>query len=202
MRKLSIDIETFSSVDLAKSGVYRYAESPDFRILLFGCSVDDGPVQVADPASGETIPADILQALTDPSVEKCAFNASFERVCLSRLLRDMGLLKEGEFISPVSWRCTMIRCACLGLPLSLAGAGAALGLDRQKLTEGRELIRFFCMPAKTSLLNDQGNRNLPSADPARWKRFVEYNIRDVEVEMQIQEKLKNYPVPDSVWNEY
>ncbi len=202
MRKLSIDIETFSSVDLAKSGVYRYAESPDFRILLFGCSVNDGPVQVVDLASGETIPSDILQALTDPSVEKCAFNASFERVCLSRLLRDMGLLKEGEFISPVSWRCTMIRCAYLGLPLSLASAGAALGLDRQKLTEGKELIRFFCMPAKPSLLNDQSNRNRPESDPARWKMFVEYNIRDVEVEMQIQERLKNYPVPDSVWKEY
>ncbi len=202
IKKLSIDIETFSSVDLAKSGVYRYAESPDFRILLFGCSVNDGLVQVVDLASGETIPADILHALTDPSVEKCAFNAAFERVCLSRLLRDMGFLKEGAFISPVSWRCTMIRCAYLGLPLSLASAGAVLGLDRQKLTEGKELIRFFCMPAKPSLLNEQSNRNRPESDPIRWKRFVEYNVRDVEVEMQIQERLKNYPVPDSVWKEY
>jgi len=202
IRSLSIDIETFSTEDLARSGVYRYAEAPDFRILLFGYSVNDGPVQVADLASGGTIPAEILCALSDPAVEKNAFNASFERVCLSRLLRDMSLLREGEFLSPVSWRCTMIRCAYLGLPLSLANAGAVLGLDKQKLTEGKDLIRFFCLPAKPSLLNGQSCRNGPSSDPERWKRFVEYNRRDVEAEMQIQERLRNYPVPDSVWQEY
>ncbi len=198
MKTLSIDIETFSSVDLAKSGVYRYAESPDFRILLFGYSIDGGE----DLAVGGTLPMNILKALTDPSVEKNAFNASFERICLSRLLWDMRWLKEGEFLSPVNWRCTMIRCAYLGLPLSLASAGAVLGLDKQKLTEGKDLIRFFCMPARPSLLNDQGKRNLPETDPERWKRFVEYNRRDVEAEMQIQERLLHYPVPDSVWKEY
>ena len=199
---LSIDIETFSSEDLSKSGVYRYAEVPDFRVLLFGFCINDGPVQVEDLCSGGTIPADVMEALADPSVEKRAFNASFERICLSRLLRDTGRLQEDEYLSPVSWRCTMIRCAYLGLSLSLASAGAILGLDRQKLTEGKELIRYFCMPAKPSLLNDQGNRNLPATDPERWKRFVAYNQRDVEVEMQIQQRLKNYPVPDNVWKEY
>ena len=202
IKTLSIDIETFSSEDLAKAGVYRYAEAPDFRILLFGYSVNEGPVQVEDISSGGTLPMDLLRALTDPSVEKRAFNASFERVCLSRLLRDMRWLKEGEFLSPVSWRCTMIRCAYLGLPLSLANAGAVLGLDKQKLTEGKDLIRFFCLPAKPSLLNGQSNRNGREADPERWKRFIEYNRRDVEAEMQIQERLSHYPVPDSVWQEY
>ena len=202
VRTLNIDIETFSSEDLSKSGVYRYAEAPDFRVLLFGCSVNGEPVLVYDLASGDELPADILSALTDESVLKCAFNASFERVCLSRFLRDLGLLAQGEFLSPAGWRCTMIRCAYLGLPLSLANAGAVLGLDKQKLTAGKELIRFFCIPAKPSLLNDQSNRNGPSADPNRWQQFVEYNRRDVEVEMQIQERLKNHPVPDSVWKEY
>ncbi len=182
--------------------MYRYAESDDFRILLFGYSADDGPVQVTDLSSGRGLPVGLIRALQDPSVEKRAFNASFERVCLSRLLRDLKVLKEGEFLSPASWRCTMIRCAYLGLPLSLANAGAVLGLDKQKLTEGKDLIRFFCQPAKPSLLNGQSDRNGPAADPERWKRFVEYNRRDVEVEMQIRERLRNYPVPDSVWKEY
>ena len=202
MRSLSIDIETFSSEDLAKSGVYRYAEAPDFRVLLFGYSVDGGPVQVEDLSLGGTLPMHVLKALTDPAVEKNAFNASFERVCLSRLLRDMRWLKEGEFLSPAGWRCTMVRCMYLGLPHSLASAGSVLGLDRQKLTEGKDLIRFFCRPVGPSRLNGRGNRNLPSADPERWKRFVEYNRRDVETEMEIQEKLKNHPVPDAVWQEY
>ena len=202
IRSLSIDIETFSPEDLVKSGVYRYAEAPDFRILLFGYSVNDGPVQVEDLSAGGTLPMPILKALTDPSVEKNAFNASFERVCLSRLLRDMRWLKEGEYLSSAGWRCSMIRCAYLGLPLSLASAGCVLGLDKQKLTEGKDLIRFFCKPAPPSLLNGQSNRNLPSTDPERWKRFVEYNRRDVETEMQIQERLRNYPVPESVWREY
>ena len=202
VKTLSIDIETFSSVDLTKSGVYRYAEADDFRILLFGYSVNDGPVVVEDLSSGGTLPVELLRALVDPSVEKRAFNAAFERVCLSRLLRDLGMLREGEYLSPVNWRCTMVRCMYLGLPHSLAGAGAVLGLDKQKLTEGKDLIRFFCMPAKPSLLNEQGNRNLPSTDPERWERFMAYNRRDVEVEMQIQERLKNYPVPESVLKEY
>ncbi len=202
IRSLSIDIETFSSEDLVKSGVYRYAEAPDFRVLLFGYSVNDGPVQVEDLSFGGTLPMPVLKALMDPSVEKNAFNASFERVCLSRLLRDMRWLKEGEYLSPAGWRCSMIRCAYLGLPLSLASAGSVLGLDKQKLTEGKDLIRLFCKPVPPSLLNGQGNRNLPTTDPDRWKRFVEYNRRDVETEMQIQERLRNYPVPESVWKEY
>ena len=202
IRTMNIDIETFSSEDLPKCGVYRYAEAPDFRILLFGYSINDGPVEVEELASGGTLPTEILKTLMDPSVEKRAFNASFERVCLSRLLRDLNLLGEGEFISPVNWRCTMVRCMYLGLPHSLAAAGSELGLDKQKLTEGKDLIRFFCKPAKPSLLNAQGNRNLPFTDPERWKRFVEYNRRDVEVEMEIQQRLKNYPVPESVWKEY
>ena len=202
IKTMNIDIETFSSEDLPKCGVYRYAEAPDFRILLFGYSVNDGPVEVEDLASGGTLPTEILKALMDPLVEKRAFNASFERVCLSRLLRDLGMLGEGEFLSPLNWRCTMVRCMYLGLPHSLASAGSVLGLDKQKLTEGKDLIRFFCKPAKPSLLNDLGDRNLPSTDPDRWKRFVEYNRRDVETEMQIQQRLQNYPVPDSVWQEY
>ncbi len=202
IRSLSIDIETFSSENLVKSGVYRYAEAPDFRILLFGYSVNDGPVQVEDLSAGGTPSMELLRALKDPSVEKRAFNASFERVCLSRLLRDMRWLGKGEFLSPENWRCTMIRCAYMGLPLSLKDAGAVLGLDKQKLSEGKDLIRFFCTPAKPSLLNDQGNRNLPSTDPDKWNLFVEYNRRDVEVEMQIQQRLRNYPVPESVWKEY
>ena len=201
-RRVSLDIETFSSVDLAKAGVYRYAESPDFQVLLIGYSVDGGPVSVVDLASGEALPPELLCALLFPSVEKWAFNASFERVCLSRLLRDRGYLKPGCFLSPVSWRCTMVWSAYLGLPMSLADAGAVLGLEKQKLTEGKDLIRFFCRPAKPSLLNGGGVRNLPSTDPEKWKRFVEYNIQDVETEQGIQKRLSGYPVPDSVWKEY
>lgn len=200
--RISLDIETFSSVDLSRCGVYRYAESPDFQVLLIGYSIDGGPVTVLDLSSGAVIPPDLISALLCPSVVKWAFNASFERVCLSRLLRDLGYLTEGSFLSPASWRCTMIWSAYLGLPMSLAGVGTVLGLDKQKLAVGKDLIRFFCMPAKPSLLNGGGNRNLPSTDPERWKQFVEYNIRDVETEMEIQDRLSRYPVPESVWAEY
>ncbi len=199
---LSLDIETFSSENLSKSGVYRYAEAEDFRILLIGYSLDKGPVKVADLASGEPIPKELLNALFNPAVEKWAFNASFERVCLSRLLRDLGYLKQGAFLPPQGWRCSMIWSAYLGLPMSLAGAGAVLGLDKQKLESGKALIRFFCQPSPPSLLNAQGNRNLPSTDPERWKEFVSYNIRDVETEMGIQQRLASYPVPEEVWKEY
>ena len=199
---LSLDIETFSSENLSKSGVYRYAEAPDFRILLIGYSLDRGPVKVADLASGEPLPKELLHALLNPAVEKWAFNAAFERVCLSRLLQDLGYLKPDAFLSPAGWRCSMIWSAYLGLPMSLAGAGAVLGLDKQKLETGKALIRFFCQPAPPSLLNAQGNRNLPSTDPERWKEFVSYNIRDVETEQGIQQRLANYPVPDAVWKEY
>ena len=199
---LSLDIETFSSENLSKSGVYRYAEAPDFRILLIGYSLNRGPVKVADLASGEPLPKELLHALLNPAVEKWAFNAAFERVCLSRLLQDLGYLKPDAFLSPAGWRCSMIWSAYLGLPMSLAGAGAVLGLDKQKLETGKALIRFFCQPAPPSLLNAQGNRNLPSTDPERWKEFVSYNIRDVETEQGIQQRLANYPVPDAVWKEY
>ena len=202
LKNLSIDIETYSSEDLAKAGVYRYAEAPDFRILLFGCSVNGGPVEVYDLASGGELPDEILSALTDDRALKWAFNASFERVCLSRFLRDKGKLPEGEFLSPASWRCTMVRCAYAALPLSLAGAGVALGLDRQKMTEGRELIRFFCTPGRATKKNPAGGRNLPEADPERWKKFIDYNRRDVEVEMNIQRRLETYPVYENLWQEY
>lgn len=214
MKNISIDIETFSSVDLAKCGVYKYAESPDFQILLFGYSVDGGEVQVIDLASGESIPKDVLVALTDNEVIKWAFNANFERVCLSRHLADLGLsldpfhdnhlLSTGcaRFLNPAGWRCTMVWSAYLGLPLSLAGAGAVLGLDKQKMSEGKELIRYFCQPCAPSKTNGGRTRNLPSHDRQKWETFKAYNIRDVETEMAIQHRLRNYPVPEQVWDQY
>ena len=200
IRELSIDIETYSSEDLTKSGVYRYADAPDFAVLLFGFSVDGGPAQVVDVASGEKIPSDILAALQDDKVIKWAFNANFERICLSRYLLKEGL-HSSEYLFPSAWRCSMVWCGYLGLPMSLAGAGAALGLEKQKLTEGKDLIRFFCRPAKPTLLSASG-RNMPWSDPAKWKQFVEYNRRDVETEVAIKERLRKYPVPEPVWRQY
>ncbi len=200
IRELSIDIETYSSEDLTKSGVYRYADAPDFAVLLFGYSVDGGPAQVVDIASGEKIPSDILAALKDDKVIKWAFNANFERVCLSRYLLKEGL-HSSEYLFPSDWRCSMVWCGYLGLPMSLAGAGAALGLEKQKLTEGKDLIRFFCRPARMTLLSASG-RNMPWSDQAKWKQFVEYNRRDVETEVAIKERLRKYPVPESVWRQY
>ena len=202
MRNLSIDIETFSSEDLSRSGAYRYAEAPDFRVLLFGYRADDGEVSVCDLESGEAVPPAIMKALVDDSVVKWAFNAAFERICLSRYLRDLGLLPEGAFLSPSSWRCSMVWCAYLGLPLSLAGAGAALGLDKQKMEEGKRLVRFFCCPAKPSPVNGNAGRNMHWADPERWKEFRAYNLRDVETECGIKERLSGYPVPEAVWEQY
>lgn len=194
MNTLSIDIETFSSVNLAKAGVYKYAASQDFEILLFGYSVDGGEVQVADLASGEKIPDDVLAALYDDSVEKWAFNAMFERVCLSNYL--------GEWLSPESWRCTMIWAATLGLPLSLEGVGAVLGLEKQKLTEGKNLIKYFCVPCSPTKVNGGRTRNLIEHDREKWQLFKDYNIRDVETEVSIQKKLFRFPVSDDVWEEY
>ena len=204
MNSLSIDIETFSSENLARSGVYRYAEAPDFRVLLFGYRADDGPVRVVDLASGETLPTEVLSALQDDSVVKWAFNAAFERVCLSRYLRDLGLLKEGEFISPASWRCSMVWCAYLGLPLSLASAGEALGLEKQKLSEGKKLIKLFCEfhPEDGSGASLCWFSNGPLTHPEKWQEFRAYNLRDVETECEIKERLVHYPVPDSVWAQY
>ena len=161
MKHISLDIETYSSVDLSKSSVYRYSEAPDFEILLFGYSVDDAPVQVVDLAIGERIPEEILTALTDERVTKWAFNANFERVCLSRYLG----LPNDEFLDPAQWRCTMIWSAYLGLPLSLMGVGAALSLDKQKMSEGKELIRYFCQPCAATKTNGGRTRNLPQDAP-------------------------------------
>ena len=198
MKTLEIDIETFSSVNLAKSGVYRYVEASDFEIILFGYSVDGGPVQVVDLACGEKIPGDVLTALTDDSITKFAHNSAFERICLSRYLG----YPTGEYLDPSSWRCTMIWSAYMGLPLSLEGAGAVLGLEKQKLTEGRDLIRYFCTPCKPTASNGQRTRNLPIHAPDKWEAFKAYNQRDVETEMSIQVKLSKFPVPESVWDEY
>ena len=198
MKTLSIDIETFSSANLAKCGVYKYVESPDFEILLFGYSVDGGPIQVIDLASGETIPKEIIDVLTDENVTKWAFNANFERVCLSRYLN----YPIGKYLKPSSWKCSMVWAATMGLPLSLEGVGSVLGLEKQKLTEGKDLIKYFCQPCSPTKANEHRTRNYPYHAPDKWLSFKQYNIRDVEVEMSVQAKLANFPVPDNVWKEY
>lgn len=198
MRTISIDIESYSSVDLAKSGVYRYIESSDFEILLFGYSIDGGDIEVIDLASGETLPKEIQSALTDSSITKWAFNAQFERICLSKWLG----LPNGQYLSPESWRCTMVWSAYMGLPLSLEGSGAVLGLEKQKLSEGKDLIRYFCKPCNPTATNGGRSRNLPIHAPDKWSEFKSYNLRDVEAEIAIQEKLSKFPVPVEVWNEY
>ena len=207
MKTLSLDLETYSSVDLGKSSVYRYAESPDFDILLLGYCADGGEVQVVDLAQGEQIPTEVIDALTDECVCKWAFNAQFERVCLSRWLRRNGYPLRNEryaapddpcmaYLNPAGWHCTMVWSAYLGLPLSLKDVGAALGLDKQKLTEGKELIRYFCVPGKDA------TRRMPASAPEKWATFRAYNLRDVETEMAIQERLRKYPVPEEVWSQY
>lgn len=198
MQTLSIDLETYSDQPLAKTGVYRYVESPDFEILLFAYSVDGGPVQQIDLACGEKIPPAILAALEDDKVTKWAFNANFERICLSRFLG----YPTGDYLEPDSWRCSMVWAAYMGLPLSLEGAGAVLGLEKQKLTEGKDLIKYFCQPCAPTKSNGQRTRNLPKHAPDKWLAFKKYNIRDVETEMSIQARLLKYSVPDSVWEEY
>ena len=198
MQTLSIDLETYSDQPLAKTGVYRYVESPDFEILLFAYSVDGGPVQQIDLACGEKIPPTILAALEDETVSKWAFNANFERICLSRFLG----YPAGDYLDPDSWRCSMVWAAYMGLPLSLEGAGAVLGLEKQKLAEGKDLIKYFCQPCAPTKTNGQRTRNLPEHAPDKWQAFKKYNIRDVETEMSIQARLLKYPVPDSVWEEY
>lgn len=198
MRNLSIDLETYSSADIGKTGVYRYVESPDFEVMLFGYSMDGQPVQVVDLACGERIPKNVLTALDDPAVTKWAFNASFERICLSRYLG----LPSGTYLDPDQWRCSMIWSAYLGLPLSLAGVGAVLKLEKQKLETGRDLIRYFCKPCAPTKRNGERTRNLPVHDPGKWELFKSYNIRDVETEMEIQSKLARFPVPEFVWDEY
>ncbi len=212
MKNLSIDIETYSSTDLTKCGVYKYTEAEDFDVLLFGYSVDSGPVQVVDLASGEKLPQEIIAALTDDTVIKWAFNAQFERICLSRWLRDHGGFDNtgysipqdtvGDYLDPAAWRCTMVWSATMGLPLSLEGVGAVLGLDKQKLTEGKELIKYFCTPCAPTKTNGGRTRNRPADAPEKWDAFKRYNRRDVEVEQAIQDRLHKYPVPESIWEEY
>ena len=212
METISIDIETYSGNDLGKCGVYKYVQHPDFDILLFGYAVDGGAVCVVDLASGETLPEEVLTALSDETVTKWAFNSNFERVCLSEWLRrnrpeyfssySVPGDTVGDYLDPRGWKCSMVWSAYMGLPLSLAGAGAVLGLEEQKLKEGKDLIRYFCVPCKATKANGGRTRNLPEHDREKWKRFKFYNQRDVEAEMSIQEKLRNFPVPDFVWEEF
>ena len=214
MKTLSIDIETYSSVSLQKSGVYRYVEAPDFEILLFGYSIDGAPVNVIDLTSGEKIPEDILDALTDDTVTKWAFNANFERICLSQHMKNLGMSLDpfhdnhplstemARYLNPEGWRCTMIWSAVMGLPLSLEGCGTVLGLKKQKLTEGKDLIKYFCQPCAPTKSNGQRTRNLPRHAPDKWAAFKRYNVRDVETEMSIQQRLQKFPVPDFIWDEY
>ena len=209
---LSIDVETFSNVDLKKCGVYKYAESPNFEVLLFGASVDGGEVTVYDLASGDTVPEEIIQALADDSVIKWAYNASFERVCLSVWLRrnypqyfSSYSIEEDtvrNYLDPSSWRCSLVWGAYMGLPLSLEGIGKVLKLENQKMAEGKALIRYFCVPCKPTKANGGRTRNLPEHDPVKWSTFIAYNKRDVETEMAIQQKLSKFPVPDFLWEEY
>lgn len=198
MKTLSIDIETYSDVPLPKTGVYRYCESPNFEILLFAYSIDSQPVQIVDLACGEKIPEEIIAALEDDTIIKWAFNAAFERICLSRFLG----YPTGTYLNPEGWRCSMIWAATMGLPLSLEGVGAVLGLEKQKLTEGKDLIKYFCQPCAPTKSNGGRTRNRPFHAPEKWEAFKRYNIRDVETEMGIQHKLRKFPVPDSVWDEY
>lgn len=212
IKTISIDIETYSDVNLQKCGVYKYVQSPEFEVLLFGYSVNGAEVKVVDLAQGETIPDEILMALTDENIMKWAFNAQFERICLSAYLQkyypqyfcSYGISEDsiGNYLNPISWRCSMVWSAYMGLPLSLAGAGAVLGLEEQKLKEGKELIRYFCTPCKPTKTNGGRVRNLPHNDTAKWKMFISYNKRDVEVEMAIQKRLSKFPVHDFIWEEY
>ena len=212
IKTLSLDLETYSSIDLAKCGVYKYAESPDFEILLFAYSVNEGPVQVVDIACGEEVPGEILAALTDDTVEKWAYNAQFERVCLSywlrrehpRYFKGYGVPEDsvGNYLNPSSWKCSRIWGAYMGLPLSLKGVGAILKLEEQKMEEGADLIKYFCKPCRPTKKNGGRTRNLPHHSPEKWNLFKKYNARDVVVELGIKARLAKFPVPDFIWDEY
>lgn len=193
-QKCSIDLETYSSVDLAKCGVYKYAESSDFEILLFSYSWDNGPVTCVDTANGESVPAEVIDALSDKSIQKWAFNAQFERICLQNWLKKK--------LDPEGWYCSKVWAATLGLPLTLDGVGKVLGLDKQKMSEGKDLIRYFCKPCKPTKSNSGRTRNLPIHDLEKWTTFKKYNIRDVETEIEIQKKLSRFPVPQQTWEDY
>lgn len=212
IHEMSIDLETYSDIDIKKSGVYKYAESDNFEILLFAVSIDGGPVIVYDLASGDKLSDNLIDALVDNTVIKWAFNATFERVCISYWLKKNYLDKfkgygsendtTSNYLNPISWRCTMIWSAYMGLPLSLEGVGAVLGLKDQKMKEGKDLIRYFCVPCKPTKTNGGRTRNLPHHEPEKWNTFKSYNKRDVEVEMSIKEKLYKFPVPEFIWDEY
>lgn len=212
IKEMSIDLETYSDVDISKCGAYKYAESDNFEILLFGVSIDGGEVQVFDLACGDTIPDDILAALSDDTVTKWAFNANFERICLSNWLRkhhpahfkgySIPEDPASKYLDPASWKCTMIWSAYMGLPLSLEGVGAVLKLQDQKMKEGKDLIKYFCCPCKPTKVNGGRTRNLPEHAPDKWETFKTYNKRDVDVEMAIKQRLSKFPVPDFVWEEY
>ncbi len=212
IKEMSIDLETYSDVNISKCGAYKYAESENFEILLFGVSIDGGDVQVFDLACGDTIPDDILAALSDYTVTKWAFNANFERICLSNWLRkhhpahfkgySIPEDPASKYLDPTSWKCTMIWSAYMGLPLSLEGVGAVLKLQDQKMQEGKDLIKYFCCPCKSTKINGGRTRNLPEHAPDKWEAFKTYNKRDVEVEMAIKQRLSKFPVPDFAWDEY
>lgn len=188
MDTLAIDIETYSDVSLSDCGVHRYAASEQFEILLFAYSLNDEPTKIIDLASGEKMPDEIMKLLTDDSVIKTAYNAAFERNCINRYF--------GLSLKPEGWRCTLVQASMLSLPLSLEGVGEALNLDKKKMSEGKELIRFFCMPCKPTKSNGGRTRNLPSDEPEKWELFKNYCIRDVDVEKQIRNKLSKFPIPD------
>jgi len=198
MKTLEIDIETFSSINLTKAGVYKYSQSEDFEVMLFAYSINGGQVEVIDLALDDELPEEVLHALTDKKVTKWAFNSNFERICLSRFLG----FPTGKYLDPSSWKCSMVWSAYMGLPLSLEGVGSVLGLEKQKLKEGKDLIRYFCTPCKPTKANGKRIRNYPCHDLDKWSSFKEYNKRDVETELEIQRKLSNFPVPDTIWQEY
>lgn len=210
MKTLSLDVETYSGTNLARGGAYRYAADPDFELLLFAYAVDDGPVHVVSTATGERVPDDVIDALTDPAVTKRAWNAQFERVVLSRWLHQAGRLSAGEYLDPAGWECTMVWASALGLPRALKDSGAALHLDEQKIAEGKELIQFFCVPTRgrkadaPALFDAEGleHRNRPESAPEKWADFIEYCRRDVEVETSIRRRLDAMPLPPFVWAEY
>ena len=191
MKQISIDIETYSSTNLNQTGVYRYADSDDFELLLFGYAIDFGPVKVVDLTQGEKIPPQIIEALDNPNIIKSAFNAQFERVCLSCFV--------GHRLKPTGWHCSRVWSATLGLPLSLRDVGSVLGLPRQKITAGKELVRYFCTPCKPTKANQNRTRNFPYHAPDKWQQFKQYNQRDVEVEMEITQKLECFPIPQNEW---
>lgn len=212
MTNIEIDIETYSDVDLQKSGVYKYSESENFELLLFGYSVDGGEVVVIDVAQGEKIPDEILKALTDENIIKWAYNSQFERVCLSVYLRrnypqhfcsySIDEDTVSEYLDPRGWKCSMTWAAYMGLPLSLKSVGEVLKLSEQKMDEGKALIKYFSVPCNPTKANGGRTRNLPKHDTGKWETFKAYNKRDVEVEMGIQQKLYKFPVPDFVWEEF